>query len=43
MGEKVILDFDNTMGLRDHEVDDGLVLLYLLGRQIGRASCRERV
>ena len=32
MGEKGILDFDNTMGLRDHEVDDGLVLLYLLGR-----------
>jgi inosine-uridine nucleoside N-ribohydrolase len=32
MREKLILDFDNTMGLRHHEVDDGLVLLYLLGR-----------
>lgn len=29
---KVILDFDNTMGLPKHEIDDGLTLLYLLGR-----------
>lgn len=30
---KVILDFDNTMGLPKHEIDDGLTLLYLLGRE----------
>ena len=30
--QKVIIDCDNTMGLPDWEVDDGLVLLYLLGR-----------
>ncbi len=29
---KVILDCDNTMGMPGWEVDDGLVLLYLLGR-----------
>jgi inosine-uridine nucleoside N-ribohydrolase len=29
---KIILDFDNTMGLPKHEIDDGLTLLYLLGR-----------
>jgi inosine-uridine nucleoside N-ribohydrolase len=32
MPEKVILDCDNTMGLPLHEVDDGLALLYLLGK-----------
>jgi purine nucleosidase len=30
--QKVIIDCDNTMGLPGWEVDDGLVLLYLLGR-----------
>jgi len=30
---KVILDFDNTMGLPKHEIDDGLTLLYLLSRE----------
>lgn len=30
--QKVIIDCDNTMGLPSWEVDDGLVLLYLLGR-----------
>lgn len=30
---KVILDCDNTMGLPAWEVDDGLVILYLLGRE----------
>lgn len=29
---KVIIDCDNTMGLPNWEVDDGLVILYLLGR-----------
>ncbi|MDT2612108.1 nucleoside hydrolase [Enterococcus dongliensis] len=28
---KVILDCDNTFGLIDHDVDDGLTLFYLLG------------
>ncbi|MFR3685787.1 MAG: nucleoside hydrolase [Enterococcus sp.] len=28
---KVIFDCDNTFGLADHDVDDGLTLLYLLG------------
>jgi purine nucleosidase len=28
---KVILDCDNTFGIPDHDVDDGLALLYLLG------------
>lgn len=30
---KVLLDCDNTMGLFTKEVDDGLVIYYLLGRQ----------
>lgn len=30
--KKVILDFDNTMGLPKHEIDDGLTLLYLLSQ-----------
>ena len=30
--EKIIFDCDNTMGLRTKEIDDGLVLYYLLGR-----------
>lgn len=29
---KIILDCDNTMGMKAWEVDDGLVLLYVLGR-----------
>lgn len=29
----VFVDCDNTMGLRHQEIDDGLTLLYLLGRQ----------
>ena len=33
MKRKVIIDCDNTMGLPDWEIDDGLVLLYLLGRE----------
>lgn len=32
MMHKVILDCDNTMGMPSWEVDDGLVILYLLGR-----------
>jgi inosine-uridine nucleoside N-ribohydrolase len=32
MTKKVILDCDNTMGIPYREVDDGLTLLYLLGR-----------
>jgi len=30
--EYLILDCDNTLGVRYHEIDDGLTLLYLLGR-----------
>ena len=30
--KRVIIDCDNTMGLPQWEIDDGLVLLYLLGR-----------
>lgn len=30
---KVIFDCDNTMGIKNCDVDDGLTLLYLLGRQ----------
>jgi len=30
---KIIYDSDNTMGLPEHDVDDGLALLYLLGRE----------
>lgn len=30
--ERVIFDCDNTLGLRHKEIDDGLALLYLLGR-----------
>ncbi len=29
--KRIILDFDNTMGIRGCDVDDGLALLYLLG------------
>lgn len=32
MAERIIFDCDNTMGLPYQEVDDGLTLLYLLGR-----------
>ena len=31
MTQKIIFDCDNTLGLPLKEVDDGLVLLYLLG------------
>jgi purine nucleosidase len=30
--QRIIFDCDNTMGLRHKEIDDGLTLLYLLGR-----------
>ncbi len=30
---KIIFDCDNTMGVYGCDVDDGLTLLYLLGRQ----------
>jgi len=30
--KKVLFDCDNTMGIKDRDVDDGLALLYLLGR-----------
>lgn len=30
--KEVVLDFDNTMGLEEKDVDDGLALIYLLGR-----------
>jgi len=30
--EQVLLDCDNTMGLAEKDVDDGITLLYLLGR-----------
>ena len=30
---KVIFDCDNTMGVPDRDVDDGLTLLFLLGRK----------
>lgn len=29
--KKIIFDCDNTMGIKDRDVDDGLALLYLLG------------
>jgi len=32
MAERVIFDCDNTLGLPRSEIDDGLTLLYLLGR-----------
>jgi len=31
--KKVIFDCDNTMGVRDCDVDDGLALIYLLGKE----------
>jgi len=31
--KKVIFDCDNTMGVRDCDVDDGLALVYLLGKE----------
>ncbi len=31
--KKIVFDNDNTMGLRTKEIDDGLTLYYLLGRQ----------
>ena len=40
--KNVIIDFDNTMGIRGCDVDDGLALLYLLGnpdRVTVRAVC----
>jgi len=30
--KKLIFDCDNTMGVKGHDVDDGLALLYLLGK-----------
>ncbi|HWQ75693.1 MAG TPA: nucleoside hydrolase [Syntrophomonas sp.] len=32
--QKVIFDCDNTMGIKDCDVDDGLALLYLLGKDL---------
>ncbi len=29
---KLILDCDNTMGLDNRDIDDGMALMYLLGR-----------
>lgn len=31
--KKILFDCDNTMGLKEKDVDDGLTLLYLLGRE----------
>ncbi|WP_085522920.1 nucleoside hydrolase [Tuberibacillus sp. Marseille-P3662] len=31
--QKVMFDCDNTMGVQDKDIDDGLALLYLLGRE----------
>lgn len=31
--KRVVFDCDNTMGLKEKDVDDGLVMLYLLGRE----------
>lgn len=31
--KKILVDFDNTMGLKDKPLDDGLTLMYLLGRE----------
>lgn len=33
MNKKIIFDCDNTMGLKGCDVDDGLALLYLLGKK----------
>lgn len=33
MAKRVIIDFDNTMGVRGCDVDDGLALLFLLGTE----------
>ncbi|AGB41116.1 Inosine-uridine nucleoside N-ribohydrolase [Halobacteroides halobius DSM 5150] len=33
MMKRILFDCDNTMGLEKKDVDDGLVLLYLLGRE----------
>ena len=30
---KLLFDCDNTMGIPDCDIDDGLCLLYLLGRK----------
>ena len=29
--KRIVLDFDNTMGVRGRDIDDGLALLYLIG------------
>lgn len=31
MANRIIIDFDNTMGIRGCDIDDGLALLYLIG------------
>lgn len=33
MGRRVVIDFDNTMGVRGCDIDDGLALLFLLGTE----------
>lgn len=34
MNLEIIFDCDNTMGIKGHDVDDGLALLYLLGKKV---------
>lgn len=31
--KKIIFDCDNTMGIKNRDIDDGLALMYLLGRE----------
>lgn len=33
MDKRIIIDFDNTMGVRGCDIDDGLALLFLLGTE----------
>lgn len=33
MDKRIIIDFDNTMGVRGCDIDDGLALLFLLGAE----------
>lgn len=41
MAKRIIVDFDNTMGIKGCDVDDGLALLFLLGSEgaIVEAAC----
>lgn len=38
MGKRIIVDFDNTMGVEGKDTDDGLALLYLLGFEDARVE-----